>query len=54
MRKITRGEPLEVRGEEKTEGTGFSIGIAVLRERKNLLENVENMRSHCVGCCNGG
>jgi len=54
MRKIRRGEPLEVRGEERTVGTGFSIGIVVLRERKNLLEDFENMRSHSVGCCNGG
>jgi hypothetical protein len=53
MRKIRIGESLEVRGEEKTEGTGFSIGIAVLRKRKNLLENFQNMGSPRVGCCNG-
>lgn len=53
MRKIRIGEPLEVRGAEKTVGTGF-YGIAVLRERKNLLENFQNMGSHCVGWCNGG
>ena len=53
MRKIRIGEPLEVRDEEKTVSTNF-YGIAVLREIKYLLENVENMGSHCVGCCNGG
>jgi hypothetical protein len=53
MRKITIGKPLELRGEDKTVGTGFSIGIAVLR-KKYLLENFQNMGSHCVGWCNGG
>jgi hypothetical protein len=54
MRKITIDEPLELRGDDKTVGTGFSIGIAVLRKIKNLLETFQNMGSHHVGWCNGG